>query len=246
MLARTRLARVTYRGQPAGAIARSSELTRSFTEHFDIGWPLGTAPSSGQPKTSIRGKRDPNELATLELFEFMIGNTDWSAVAAPQRRSLLSYARQGAGQPRVAYDFDFLGRSSTAPYATRPPPPQFLDSVRVIATALYRGFCHPEVDWTQLFAALPADRARAIPNASCKTEIGALEGIATARPRSRNLAAVLRNQFSFAGKSGQERQSWTRARPFKQIVLENARPCCGAQVRRSNRWARGAHGGARG
>jgi hypothetical protein len=159
---RTRLARVTYRD--TGRRDRKVERYAFFTEHFDSLaarhgaelWPT----ENFDPREA-----DPNELATLELFEFMIGNTDWSAVAAHN----VAHIRTPAGAvTAVAYDFDFSGIVN-APYAT--PPAQF--RIRRVTQRLYRGFCHPEVDWTQLFARF-LDRRGAIERV-VQTEIGALE-----------------------------------------------------------------------
>jgi hypothetical protein len=138
---RTRLVRITYRD--TGRRNRTVERYAFFTEHFDSlaarhgaqFWPTENFDPS---------EADPNELAILELFEFMIGNTDWSIVAGHNVAHL-----RAAGGPVsvVAYDFDFSGIVN-APYAS--PPPQF--RIRRVTQRLYRGFCHPGLDWAQLFA----------------------------------------------------------------------------------------------
>lgn len=138
---RTRLARVTYRD--TGRRDRTVERYAFFTEHF-----ASLAARQGAEFLPTENfdplEADATELATLELFEFMIGNTDWSAVNAHN----VAHIRTPAGAvTAVAYDFDFSGIVN-APYAT--PPPQL--RIRRVTQRLYRGFCHPEVDWTQLFA----------------------------------------------------------------------------------------------
>lgn len=75
---------------------------------------------------------DPLLLATTSIFQYMIGNHDWSAVAGHNVEIL---ARGGGAIP-VPYDFDFSGLVD-APYAT-PPPEYRLDSVR---ERYYRGWC---------------------------------------------------------------------------------------------------------
>jgi hypothetical protein len=146
---RTRLARVTYRD--TGRRARQAvERYAFFTEHFDSlaarhgaqFWPA----DAFDPREA-----DVDELATLELFEFMIGNTDWSVIAGHNVAHLRS-----AGTPVgvVGYDFDFSGLVA-APYAT--PPPNL--RIRRVTQRLYRGFCHPGLDWDGLFGRFQDRRA---------------------------------------------------------------------------------------
>jgi len=80
---------------------------------------------------------DPSHAATLSVFHYMIGNTDWSDVAA-HNTELLDMA--GTGIP-VPYDFDFAGIVN-APYST-PDPTLNLRSVR---ERFYRGWCWSGLD----------------------------------------------------------------------------------------------------
>ena len=73
----------------------------------------------------------------------MIGNTDFSALA--QHNIMLLRTPDGRVTP-LPYDFDFSGLVD-ADYAG-PPPGLGLHSVR---HRLYRGFCHPGLDWDALF-----------------------------------------------------------------------------------------------
>jgi hypothetical protein len=159
---RTRLARVTYRD--TGRKNRTVERYAFFTEHFDsLAARHGAefwATENFDPRAA-----DPNDVATLELFEFMIGNTDWSTVKAHNVAHIRTPA--GAVTP-VAYDFDFSGIVN-APYAT--PPPQL--RIRTVTQRVYRGFCHQDLDWTQLFAKFQ-DRRDAIERV-VEDEIEALE-----------------------------------------------------------------------
>jgi hypothetical protein len=159
---RTRLARVTYRD--TGRRDRTVERYAFFTEHFD-----SLAARQGAELLATQdfdpAEADPNELATLELFEFMIGNTDWSVVKAHNVAHIR--APNGAVTP-VAYDFDFSGVVN-APYAM--PSPQL--RIRRVTHRLYRGFCHPDLDWMQLFARFQ-DRREAV-EAVVENEIEALE-----------------------------------------------------------------------
>lgn len=81
---------------------------------------------------------DVDQATTISLFQFMIGNTDWSPVEFHNALLL----RDGEGRYlTVAHDFDFSGLVE-APYAT--PDPQF--PIRDVRERLYRGFCWEGVD----------------------------------------------------------------------------------------------------
>ena len=86
---------------------------------------------------------DPMEMATMELFQYMIGNTDFSALA--QHNIVLLRDPDGKVTP-MPFDFDFSGLVD-AEYAG-PPPALPLNNNR---QRLYRGFCHQGLDWDALF-----------------------------------------------------------------------------------------------
>ena len=86
---------------------------------------------------------NPMEVATMELFQFMIGNTDFSALA---QHNIVLLRDPGGEVTPLPFDFDFSGLVN-AEYAG-PPPDLPLHSVR---QGLYRGFCHPGLDWDALF-----------------------------------------------------------------------------------------------
>jgi hypothetical protein len=137
---RVRLAYIRYRKQPEDKPPRSNYSF--FSEHFlSVAARTGTElwkTSSFKPTQS-----DPMEMATMELFQYMIGNTDFSALA--QHNIVLLRAPDGQVTP-LPYDFDFSGLVN-ASYAG-PLPKLRLRSVR---QRLYRGFCHPGLDWDALF-----------------------------------------------------------------------------------------------
>lgn len=86
---------------------------------------------------------DPSVTSIFSLFEFMIGNLDWSAYSGPKKDSCCHNSRLiGAGNdinPKfgIPYDFDASGLVN-AHYAA---PPEGL-KVRNLRQRLYRGFCH--------------------------------------------------------------------------------------------------------
>jgi hypothetical protein len=83
------------------------------------------------------------EMATMELFQYMIGNTDFSSLG--QHNMVLLRSKDGEVSP-LPFDFDFSGLVA-AKYAG-PDPRLPLQSNR---QRLYRGFCHPSLDWDELF-----------------------------------------------------------------------------------------------
>ncbi len=79
-------------------------------------------------------KMNRDEYLRMTVFQYLIGNTDWSTEFRHNIRLLVT-----AGKPLpipVPYDFDFAGLVS-APYA-QPPAELKLNSVK---DRLYRGFC---------------------------------------------------------------------------------------------------------
>jgi AAA family ATP:ADP antiporter len=144
---RVRLARITYRdfAHPGKATTRFG----FFTEHFDslAARNLASVWHAGPVDVA---KVDPQELATFALFQYMIGNTDWSAVYGHNTVAL--HAASGALSV-VPYDFDFSGLVEAA-YAG--PAPQL--PIRSVRQRLFRGFCTPTPDWDAVFAAFAADR----------------------------------------------------------------------------------------
>ncbi len=83
-------------------------------------------------------RMDGEASATLALFQYMIGNTDWSA---PLFHNVKLLRTRGGRYIPVAYDFDFSGVVDAA-YAT-PDPSLGLRNVR---DRRFRGYCR-NVDW---------------------------------------------------------------------------------------------------
>jgi hypothetical protein len=143
---RVRPARVRY--ELTGRRPRTVERYAFFTEHFDSlaarngaqFWPT----ENFDPRTG-----DVAQLATVELFEFMIGNTDWSLLRGHNIAHLRAADNTVAAVP---YDFDFSGIVN-ASYATSQAR-----GVRRVTQRVYRGFCHPGLDWEALFRRFETER----------------------------------------------------------------------------------------
>ena len=112
-----------------------------FTEHFD---------SVARRNNSTVLKRrsfDAQELdldaaTLLALFQFMIGNTDWSI--SRERNVVLLQGADGRHRP-LPFDFDMSGLVD-AHYAG-PAPRLPIDEV---TQRIYLGFCNPATDWDKL------------------------------------------------------------------------------------------------
>ena len=138
---RSRLVRMTYPNpdKPSRRIVHYA----FFTEHFE-----SVAARNGlellDRKSFEAGALDASAAARLALFQYMIGNTDWSIVR--ERNVILLKDSAGRLQP-LPYDFDMSGLVN-AHYAG-PAPTLPIETVR---DRYYLGFCHPDTDWNALFA----------------------------------------------------------------------------------------------
>ena len=144
---RARLARMTYH-DTSGAPSRSTRV-RVFVEHFDslakrhdaVVW---------KPERFDVLDADPVEMATLDVFEYMIGNTDWSAVFNHN----VVLIRDAAGRATaVPYDFDFSGLVDAEYASVAPELP-----IRDVKQRIFRGVCRPDTDWPRMFSAFQERR----------------------------------------------------------------------------------------
>jgi hypothetical protein len=145
---RVRLARLTY----VDSDGTGEPLTRYgfFIEGLDgVAARLRGLPIEAREIDPLQ--LDPTASAKLELFQYMIGNTDYSIVFS--HNSELVRLPDGSYQA-VPYDFDFAGIVD-APYAT-PDPSLGTESVR---ERVFRGFCRPGVDMAAVFGSFQERRA---------------------------------------------------------------------------------------
>jgi len=150
---RTRAAKITYVDSDRGReiVGRTGFLIED-EERF--------AERSGVETMSVesidRALYDPNALAMLEVFQYFIGNTDWSAFEGPDGEAcchnVVPFARGDVLLP-VPYDFDASGLVS-APYAV-PAAGLPIQSVR---QRLYRGRCRDLAALEPVFATFTAKR----------------------------------------------------------------------------------------
>lgn len=134
---RVRLARITFvdASDPSHASTRWAFLIESDEElAARLGGEAVDIPEGkGVPPTYL----DAFASTRLAVFEYMIGNTDWSDSGA---HNMLILA-VGSRIVPVPYDFDFAG-AVEAPYAA---PAEELP-IRSVRQRLYRGWCRPGLD----------------------------------------------------------------------------------------------------
>ena len=137
---RARLVRVTY-VDPRDRADSSSRYAIVLEEDEDV------AARTGLRVVEITGAGpadlDSYQSALVGVFQYLIGNTDWSATGLHNVVLLQSMLTTYP----VAYDFDFSG-AVDATYAT--PDPRL--GIRTVRERLYRGFCTTEDRWAEVFA----------------------------------------------------------------------------------------------
>jgi hypothetical protein len=94
---------------------------------------------------------DPYQTALMGVFEYFIGNTDFS-VSGLHNIELLGL-NSATGVYPVAHDFDFSG-AVNARYATTPPQL----NIRTVRQRLYRGYCVPQTEFDKVFALFNAKK----------------------------------------------------------------------------------------
>ena len=137
---RARLVRMTYPNPRKPS--RKIHAYAFFTEHFE-----SVAERNGSEVLDRHsfdsGKTDLHAANRVALFQYMIGNTDWSIVR--ERNVALLLGEDGYQRP-LPFDFDMSGLVN-AHYAG-PAPGLPIDDV---TERYFLGFCDPDADWEQLF-----------------------------------------------------------------------------------------------
>jgi hypothetical protein len=130
---RARLARVTY----LDSTAHEAPLTR-YAILLEADEDLAKRMRAKVlESTTIHDLRsEPEQLTLVSVFQYLIGNTDWSIWGL---HNMAVFQDTTAKLYPIPYDFDFAGVIS-APYAI--PAPQL--PIKTVRERLYRGFCQPE------------------------------------------------------------------------------------------------------
>jgi hypothetical protein len=145
-----RLARITYVDSASGKpVATRAAIFLEDEDHLAERLGGRVFEIKGVPASQL----EPFDTFVLGLFQFMIGNTDWSV---PGLHNIQLIQTDTATLPRhlaLAYDWDFTGLISTR-YAV---PPQIL-RIRRVRDRLYRGICTSESDLAKAIALFNAQR----------------------------------------------------------------------------------------
>jgi len=86
----------------------------------------------------------PRQAGLMYVFEFMIGNTDWSLVQFHNVKLIRIVSEYFP----IPYDFDFSGLVD-APYAG--PNPALAQRISTVSERLYWGICSDDIDYRVLF-----------------------------------------------------------------------------------------------
>lgn len=145
---RTRLARTTYedatgREKPLTKYGILIEDERRLAKRHR----LRVVDDTGAPMARL----DPSRTVFMAVFQYFIGNTDWSIRAL---HNIVLLADSGGRLLPVPYDFDWAGV-----IAARYAQPDTALPIRSVKERLYAGYCgHPE-DFEPIFARFRAQRA---------------------------------------------------------------------------------------
>lgn len=152
---RVRKAAMRYVDSERGDVV---EAPAFFIEHID-----GVAERVGMHELEVPAlslaELEPRRQADLGVFQYLIGNTDWSAIAPADgedcchNMSVVAPREGRAGAVSVPYDFDQTGLVN-ASYAR--PSEQL--RIRTVRQRLYRGFCVANAQLEPAIAAFNAAR----------------------------------------------------------------------------------------
>jgi len=137
---RVRLARVTYADSGTGKVV-ATRYAFLEEEPAAVAHRVGGMLMSGQGAGP--SDLDPKQAALFFVFQYMIGNTDWSV--AGQHNVELITSDSGAYIP-IAYDFDFSGAVNTRYAVTDSRLP-----IHRVRDRLYRGYCLPADAYAPVF-----------------------------------------------------------------------------------------------
>jgi hypothetical protein len=145
---RTRLARITYedaagREKPVTRYAVLIEDERRLAERHR----MRVVEDTGAPVARL----DPAHTVFVAVFQYFVGNTDWSIRAL---HNMMLLADSAGRLVPVPYDFDWSGV-----IATRYAAPDTSLRIRSVKERLYAGYCGAVEDFETIFARFRQHRA---------------------------------------------------------------------------------------
>ena len=142
---RARLTRVTY----VDATGRRQPETRyGFFLENDGRMAQRNRTHVVDTKGVIQSQTDPSQMGLVGVFEYLIGNTDWSVAAL---HNIVLIEDTTGGLYPVPYDFDWSGVIAP-PYAV----PDSRLGIRTVRDRLYRSYCRTAAELAPVFAAFNA------------------------------------------------------------------------------------------
>lgn len=151
---RVRLATIDY-AEPGGKVLTSR--WGFFIEDLDDAAKRNGLAQARVGDRILSSQLEPRQAARVALFEYMIGNLDWSMRAGSQGEGCCHNVRLAAGaggkMVPMPYDFDYSGLVD-APYAV--PPDGF--SISDVKSRVYQGYCAHNAEASAAAADLRARR----------------------------------------------------------------------------------------
>ncbi|MCC7001561.1 MAG: hypothetical protein IT357_05360 [Gemmatimonadaceae bacterium] len=145
---RTRLARITYRDstdrvKPITVMAFFLEIEEEVADEAKLKFTEQTG--------AVFDDMEPEALNRLSLFEYWVGNTDWSLGAL---HNISIFQKPDGPYVPIAYDFDWSGVVN-ARYSF---PSEKL-GIRTVRDRLHRGPCRSSAEWAPIIAHFQSKRA---------------------------------------------------------------------------------------
>lgn len=145
---RTRLANITYRDsadrvQPVAVTAFLLEVEEEVADEAGLEY--------RETKGALFADLVPEAIDRLSLWEFFIGNTDWSVAAL---HNIELFRNEAGDHVPVAYDFDWSG-AVNARYSF----PNATLGIRTVRERLHRGPCRTVQEWAPTVAHFQSKRA---------------------------------------------------------------------------------------
>jgi hypothetical protein len=137
---KTRLCNVTYIDSMKN---RDTETRTAFLIESDEDFGLRNNMVEIEKSRISQAAIDTMNMATVSVFEFLIGNTDWSV---PGHHNIKTFVKNAKRAHAIPYDFDHSGIVD-APYA-KPHPVLGLSSVE---ERMYRGIEYPDAIFNRVF-----------------------------------------------------------------------------------------------
>ncbi len=138
---RARLAQVTY-------VDSAGEKQIATRHGFILEDDAAMAARNGAKLTPLKGAKagdmDTYADALVGVFQYLIGNTDWSVAGL---HNVLLISSSDASVRAVVYDFDWSG-AVNASYAK----PDYRLPITSVRQRLFRGYCAPPAEFTRVFA----------------------------------------------------------------------------------------------